>query len=613
MHPTATSKRRLLWGLVLTAGFAGLVQAQPPGTPLPPDAVALQDKKTPEAKEQPKDRDTGVPDVKIDPRTNALIIPVGGFVRFDPKLPEIPADILVSREDFVQVRLDPANPKVLLLTGRAPGLAQVTLLFKDRPRMTYDVVVQPDFELLRTIIRRTAPTANVEVTPGLGNTLILSGYVTTPQDADTIFRLAVSQVGGTAANVINMLQIGGVQQVQIDVVIATVDRSEIRNRGFDFAISGRTVTFSSLVSGLLTPPTGFGSGTVTFGQPANLQLGIAPAGFFAALQALRTEGLAKFLAEPKVVTQSGRPAQFLAGGRQATLGPSSGINGPGVVLEQVGTQLNVVPIVMGNGKIWLEVSPSTRTVNQGLGIQTVFGATPGFSENSLQVAVELENGQTFAIGGLIQNSVSATAARVPVLGDLPFIGAGFSNLRYEERESELVVLVTPRLVNPMDCSQTPRRLPGRETRSPDDYEFFLENILEAPRGQRKVWNGRCYNAAWKCDPTAAVYPCVGNVCYGPNGTLLPGGGCGPTGCAPAATPGHAGHALRAMPAPVMPTIPVQPAVTPVSAPQPAPTPAEAAGTPVVPGAPVEVPAQLPATAEPNVLPLAPVVPLGPGR
>lgn len=614
MHPTATHRRPLLWGLVLTAGIAGLVQAQPPGFPAIP-AVAPQDKIDP--KNPPPDRDTGVAEVKIDPKTNALIVPVGGFVRFDAKLPDIPADILVSREDYVQVRTDPNNPKVLLLTGRAPGLAQITVLFKDRPRQTYDVVVQPDFALLKTIIARTAPTANVEVTPGLGNTLILSGYVTTPQEADTIYRLAVSQVGGNPGNVINMLQIGGVQQVQIDVVIASVDRSEIRNRGFDFAVSGRTVTFSSLVSGLLTPPTGFGTGTVQFSPNANLQLGVAPAGFFSALQALRTEGLAKFLAEPRVVTQSGRPAQFLAGGRQAVLGPASGINGPGVVFEQVGTQLNVVPIVMGNGKVWLEVQPSIRTVNQGLGIQTTFGTTPGFTENSIQVAVELESGQTFAIGGLIQNSVQASANKVPVLGDLPFIGAGFSSIRHEERESELVILVTPRLVHPMDCNQVPRRLPGRETRSPDDYELFLENILEAPRGQRKVWNGRCYNAAWKCDPTGA-FPCVGNVCYGPNGTLLPGGcATGNCGTAPAA---H-GHAVRPVPqaAPVTVTIPQaapMAPVVPVSAPTPttyepgvapiAPT-LPAVGEPgslrPVPGIPVEA-----TPTEPAVLPAAPAGP-----
>ncbi|MBX9627168.1 MAG: type II and III secretion system protein, partial [Gemmataceae bacterium] len=234
---------------------------------------------------------------------------------------------------------------------------------------------------------------------------------------------------------------------------------------------------------------------------ANLTLGIAPAGFFGALRALRSEGLAKLLAEPRVVTQTGRPAFFLAGGRQATLSPASGINGPGVQYEQVGTQLEVLPIVYGNNQIWLEINPQFRAVNQGLGIVTSFGTVPGFTEQQARCAVMLESGQTFAIGGLIQTSVQASSTRVPVLGDLPFVGTAFSRVDYDERESELVILVTPRLVAPMDCHQVPKRLPGRETRSPDDYELFLEGLLEAPRGPRRVWNGRCYNAAYKNDPS----------------------------------------------------------------------------------------------------------------
>ena len=524
MHPKPYARKARAWGLVLVAGLVGAVAyGQPPMAPKPDD-------------------------VRIDPKTGALVVPVGGLVRFDPKLGKdaVPTDILVSRDDVLQVRLDPNNPQVLLLTGRAPGLSQLKIVLKDRPPIVYDVVVQPDFELLRALIKRTVPMANVEVTPGIGNVAILSGYVTSPQDADIVVRLATSQVGGSAQNVINAIQIGGVQQVQIDVVIATVDRNEIRSRGFDFFVNGRTVQLNSIVSGLIgSQPLGVTNPLALSVSPdANLQLGIAPAQFFGALRALRTEGLAKFLAEPRVVTQTGRPASFLAGGRQAVLGPSSGINGPGVQFEQIGVQLEVLPIVYGNGQIWLEINPINRQVNQGLGITTVFGATPGFTEQNVRCAVMLESGQTFAIGGLIQNSVQSSNAKIPVLGDLPFVGTAFSSIRHEERESELVILVTPRLVHPLDCNQVPRRLPGRESRSPDDYELFLENVMEAPRGQRKVWNGLKYNAPYKCDPTLSLYPCIGNVCTGP-GAL-----CGPSGCAAPAM--SAAPGLPAAPVPVIP-------------------------------------------------------------
>lgn len=565
MHPNSNARRRLLCGLVLAAGLYGTV------------AIGQQPNIAPGQ-------------VKIDNKTGALVVPVGGLVQFDPKLSGPPTDIIVSREDVLQVRLDPMNPKMLLLTGRNPGLAQLTIVVKDQPKQVFDVVVQPDLELLRNLIRRTVPTANIEITPGIGNVIILSGYVTTPQDADIVSRLANSAVGGNNQNIINAVQVGGVQHVEIQVVVASVDRNEIRSRGFDFAVRGTTASFSSIIAGLTTPALGGGGGsgglTNAASPSANLQLGIAPAGLTMALQALRSEGLAKFLAEPRVVTQSGRPANVLAGGQQAILSPSSGITGPGVTLQQIGTNLEVLPIVYGNGQIWLDVNPSVRTVNQGLGITTVFGPTPGFTENSARSSVLLESGQTFAIGGLIQNSVQGASIKVPVLGDLPFIGIGFSQIRYEERETELIILVTPRLVGPMDCNQVPKRLPGRETRSPDDYELFLENIMEAPRGQRKVWNGKCYVPAWKCDPSSAAYPCIGDVCTGSGGTCAPGAyPVGPT------VSGH--HGVLGAGTPAMPQTPV--------------------ALPAIPGAPVGGgtggdPVSVPSAIPPVVIP--PVVPEG---
>ena len=490
MHQTCRTRLRRWRGLTLAAALVGSAATAQPPAPPPGKGAA---------------KEAAVADARVDPKTGAVIVPVGGQVRYDPKAGTKIADVVVSRDDVLTATGDPLDPSKLKLVGRIPGLARVTVLRQDGPPVPFDVVVQPDYDLLRTLIRRAVPTANVEVDPGVGNVVILSGYASSPQDAETIARLAASQVGG-AANVINAVQVGGVQHVQLDVVIASVDRNEVRSRGFDFSVTGRTVFFDSIISGLLTPPVGAGNLVASFSPDANLRFGVAPAGFFGALRALRTEGLAKFLAEPRLTTQSGRPAFFLSGGRQAVLSPSSGITGPGVQYEQIGTQLEFLPIVYGNNQIWLEVNPQVRAVNQGLGVVTTFGTSPGFTEQQARCAVMLESGQTFAIGGLIQNSVQATSTRIPVLGDLPFVGTAFSRVQYDERESELVILVTPRLVAPMDCQQVPKRLPGRETRGPDDYELFLEGLLEAPRGQRRVWNGRCYQAAYKSDPSVTAGP-----------------------------------------------------------------------------------------------------------
>jgi pilus assembly protein CpaC len=606
MHPKRTARRLLPWAFVLTLGMVATLtgRGQPP---------------------EPKN----APPVLIDAKTGALIVPIGGVVTFDAKLPVPPTDILISNEAVLTVQLDPSDPtqKRLILRGRAGGVSQITVVMKDRPPLKYDVVVQPDLTLLRNLIKRTVPTSNVDVQPGFGNVVILSGYVTSPQDADIIARLANSAVGGTANNVINAIQVGGVQQVQIDVVVASVDRSQLRARGFDFFLpgGGNGTSFASLISGLLgvqqSAAGGGGAGgttttNATFNGAANLQLAVTPSKFFGALQALKTEGVAKFLAEPRVVTQSGRVAFFRAGGQQAILSGTSGITGPGVQLVPFGTELEVVPIVYGNNMIWLDINPRITAVSQALGITVGGASSPGFTEQTVRSTVLLESGQTFAIGGLIQTTVQASANKVPVLGELPYAGTLFSSLNYQTRESELVILVTPRLVAPLDQCQAPKRLPGQETRTPDDYELFLENVLEAPRGQRKVWNGKCYNAPYKCGPTVNQFPCAGGICTGPMGACLPGAGC--------AAPGALGVPGAAAVPPVLPGAvpqpipPLPPSGGGASAPADAGATSAAATTaeppvilPAVPGTPVGLPAG--GTGEPVVLPPLPPVGGSPPR
>jgi pilus assembly protein CpaC len=134
----------------------------------------------------------------------------------------------------------------------------------------------------------------------------------------------------------------------------------------------------------------------------------------------------------------------------------------------------------------------------------------------------VEPGQTFAIGGLIQTTQQGTITKIPCLGDIPYLGTLFSYATQTEQEIEMIVLVTPRLVDPADCSQMPKALPGSETRKPDDCEFYLEAILEAPRGQRTVFNGYEYVPAWKAGPSAKIYPC---------GDGMNGAGAGAGGCA----------------------------------------------------------------------------------
>lgn len=545
MHPFQHTRRLLLAGLAAAAGIGGTAVAARGQANQPPPATAPQG---------------SAPTVKVG-RTGELIVPLAGLVKFTPKLPagEVRKDTTVGNDQIVSARPDVNDPTSVLLVGLNPGVTKITITTDKDRALDFEVVVQPDFDLLKKVIARTVPTASVDVIPGVGNAIILTGYVNKPEDADIIVRVAEGAATGgggqqqARANVINAIQVGGVQHVQIEVVVAQVDRTELRERGVDFIVGGNSAGFSSLVSGLITS-NGFPSlGNSQVTGNANLRFGLVAPQFFTALRALRTEGLAKFLSEPKVVTQSGRPAFIRSGGQQAVLSATGGgLGSISVTLEQVGTQMEVVPIVYGNGKIYLEVYPQVRTRNDGLGIQTSAGFSPGFTEQSTRAAVMLESGQTFAIGGLLETSVQAINNKVPVAGDLPIIGAAFSNVRYDERERELIIMVTPRLVDPLDCTQVPKRVPGRETRSPDDYELFLETLLEAPRGQRQIWNGRCYQAAYKCDPTYGSFPCKGNVCNG--------GGL--TGCATGVLTAQPNPGMPSALPPAYGTLPPAPVQTP---------------------------------------------------
>ncbi|VTS08166.1 type II and III secretion system protein family protein [Tuwongella immobilis] len=515
MHRLMHTLRRLAWGLAGLGGMVLTTQAYSQA----PDAAA------------PAPRPAAM--AKTD-RTGAIIVPQQGSIRLQMKTQALIRDVFNERENVVTVLPDATNPAAVVIFGRQIGLSRITLTDTKGVSETYEVVVQPDIELLRKLLQQSVPTANVQVIPGLGNTVILTGNVAHTNDVDVITRVAGSVLGGGQGSIINAMTVGGVAQVQLDVTVAAVNRTEARRRGFAFGIQDGTSATYSILGGLGGPA----PGPLTPGSDANLGtiFNLGTTSIQAFLQALKTEGLTKILAEPKLVTHSGRPARFLAGGRQAVPSQTSGFGGgsPGITYEDVGTELQFLPVVYGNGKIYLEVEPRIRQTSQAFGTSGPFGPAPGFSEQSVRTSVLLEPGQTFAIGGLIQTTTQSQATRVPLLGELPFVGTLFSQTTTDEQEQEVIVLVTPRLVDALDCGQLTKRLPGRETRSPSDYEFFLETLLETPRGPRSVFENRRYKAAWKNDPTAAYYPCGPNGNCGTADPLTGASNCANGTCAPAA-------------------------------------------------------------------------------
>jgi pilus assembly protein CpaC len=496
-------------------------QPQPPAAPLPAPAA------------QPGTPPGLQPAVM---RTNKVVIPIQGT----QKLQEYTKKNLVRAEsprpNIVKISPIEGDPTTVLLTGLEAGTTQITLTDVDGKVEVVDIVVQFDVQYLKTLIQQAVPTANITPIPSGNNGVILTGSVARAEDVQPILATAASVAGGVD-RVINALRVGGVMQVQLDVKIATVSRDQLRRMSFDFITDGQNHTFASTVGqGFLIPagtitgtlPTGFPVIPNTVGTPngapANLFLGLfnSKQDFFGLLQALRNESLIKIMAEPTLVTLSGKSASFISGGEQAIPVPA-GLGQVGVQFEEFGTRLNFLPIMLGDGKIWLEVEPEISELNPAFGTVINGTSVPGRSTQRVHTTVMLEPGQTFVLGGLIERRVIASAVKVPIVGDLPFLGAAFSAKQFDESETELLITVTPYLIDGQSCDQAPKIFPGQETRSPDDFELFLEGILEAPRGPRQVCPDGHYVPAFKNGPSASTYPCAG--------TGKGDGACKTPGCA----------------------------------------------------------------------------------
>jgi pilus assembly protein CpaC len=292
-------------------------------------------------------------------------------------------------------------------------------------------------------------------------------------------------------NVINLLRIPGEQQVQLRVTVAEVQRNAARSIGMDFRVlinnsAGGSAQFTQGTGGLL-------NGTNQNGLSSNLAAVLTSASgsnVNLAINALRTLGYSRTLAEPTLVALNGRPASFHAGGQfpvpVITGATQTGLQG--VSFVPFGVQLTFTPYITDKDRIRLvvsaEVSAQSGNNNNQAQAATIGGAggtvVPGLNTRNFQTTVEMREGQTFAVAGLIQNNLTAASQRVPYFGDLPYVGRMFGVDGITANETELVILVTPELVHPLEPKEvTP--LPGSDLFEPGDIEFYLRGLLESRR------------------------------------------------------------------------------------------------------------------------------------
>jgi pilus assembly protein CpaC len=296
---------------------------------------------------------------------------------------------------------------------------------------------------------------------------------------------------GIRAQVINLMRVPGLQQVTLQVRIAELDRTGLREIGADFLyaspngtiigtqIGGAAVTANSTgaAGGLIgTAENNLGANTTVFGIFPSMDLNIF-------IRALRQNSLLSVLAEPNLVAMSGHEASFLAGGQFPIPVANGALAQPGIQFKDFGVQLRFVPYILDDDRIRLEVAPEVSTIDNALGTVLVAGGNPvpGINTRRVTTTVEMRQGETLALAGLLQITLDAQTARVPGLGDLPYLGPFFSNTSHRRIEKELLVLVTPFLVAPAPPGET-FALPGEEIEEPTDYEFYLLNRIEGRTG-----------------------------------------------------------------------------------------------------------------------------------
>lgn len=287
-------------------------------------------------------------------------------------------------------------------------------------------------------------------------------------------------------NIINLLEVAGEQQVMLRVIVAEVNRAAARSIGLNFSIRNQqgVTVFSNRASPLLgsggaglkgVGGLGFRSGAV-----ANLY-GTFDAGRVPfAMHALRTMQYAKSLAEPTLVTMNGTPANFLAGGQFPVpvisgLGAMGGLQGVSYV--PYGVQLNFTPFITDRDRIRLQVNASVSARDMDAGANIGGANVAGLNSRNVNTTVELRQGETLAVAGLIESNNGGMTNRVPLLGDLPFFGPLTGVTQHQASEKELVIFITPELARPIDPEQVVR-LPGCEILDPNDLEFYVLGRIE---------------------------------------------------------------------------------------------------------------------------------------
>jgi pilus assembly protein CpaC len=404
-------------------------------------------------------------------RTASVVVAVGKSddVRTDQPF----VDIMVGNPEIADVNA--LTDHTLSILGKKIGTTRVSIYGADKRLIgVFDVEVSYDTSALAAELARRFPHTRLHVSTVNGR-ILLSGTASDGVALDQAIQVA-KQFG---PEIINSVQVAQPQQVMLEVRFVEASREADRELGVRWAVGpqpGHAQTFAAAfgTAGLI------GTATQPFGTNAAhvLANGLQ---IEAELNALEQRGLARRLAEPNLVALSGETANFLAGGEYPIPVPGQGNGQIMVDYKQYGVSLAFTPTVLGGSLINLKIIPEVSQLDPSNSVAVGNGiVVPALTVRRATTTLELKDGQSFVLAGLLQNNLSTAQQQLPWIGDVPVLGALFSSKSYQKQETDLIIIVTPHLVNPTR--------PGDDVRTPldsalpaNDIDFFLKNKPEVLR------------------------------------------------------------------------------------------------------------------------------------
>jgi pilus assembly protein CpaC len=396
--------------------------------------------------------------------TGALNVPMNRAVVVESDVPF--AELSIANPGIADIST--LSDRSIYVLGKAPGRTTLTLLSPEGQLISnVDVHVTPDVAEFKERLQQILPGEQIEVRTA-NDGIVLSGQVSSTAKLDRALDLANRYA---PERVSNLMVVGGTQQVMLKVRFAEMNRSVSKSFGSSVALSDGgqfgAETGSLIGTGLSTPI------PISADVAAGVRIGGSIGGleFAVLLEALEGKGMVRTLAEPNLTALSGQEASFLAGGEYPVPGESEG-GGTTVTYRPFGVQLTFIPTVVDQDIINLVINAAVSSIDVANGLATGDDVViPAFKKRETSTTVEMRDGDSFAIAGLLQDDFTNAATQVPWIGDVPILGALFRSSEYQRAQTELVIIVTPHLVTPVNGAAL--ALPTDRVRIPSEGEFFL--------------------------------------------------------------------------------------------------------------------------------------------